>query len=95
MVRETGLEGLENSQSPQNQGFLSRNKVLPKSKINILIIPQNPKTNSLKMPEFQTKIYTFSVCFIAFSMREMGCGEVMERGQKKTPLSFWGGGYII
>ena len=57
---------------------------LMKSKINILITPQNPKTNSLKMPEITTKIYCFSLCFIAFSIREMGFGEVGEYGQKKT-----------
>ena len=51
-------------------------EVVFESKINILTILQNLKTNSLKMPEFQAKIYAFSLCFIAFSMREMGFGEV-------------------
>ncbi len=68
LVRETGLDGLENSQNPQNQGLLSRNKVLPKSKINIITTPQKLKTNSLKMPEIKAKFYAFSLCFIAFSM---------------------------
>ena len=90
-VWETGLEGLENSQNPQNQWFLSRNKVLPKSKINILTVPQNPKTNSLEMPEFQTKFCSFSLCFMGFLMREMGFGEVKEYGRKKTPLTRSGG----
>jgi hypothetical protein len=67
-VRETGLEGLENSQNPQNHGLLSRNKVLPKRKINILTTSQIPKTNSLKMPEFKTKICDFLLWFIDFLM---------------------------
>lgn len=63
----------------------------PKSQINIFISPHNPKTNSLKMPEFQTKICDFVLYFIALSMREMGCGEVREYGQKKTPTrEEWG-----
>jgi hypothetical protein len=65
-VRETGLEGLENSQNPQNQGLLLRNKTLPKSKLNILTTPQNPKTNFLKMPEFKAKIYVFCCGLWAF-----------------------------
>lgn len=34
------------------------------------------------MPEFKAKICTFSLHFIAFSMREMRFGEVREYGQK-------------
>lgn len=68
-----------------------RNKVLPKSKINILTTPQNPKNNSLKMPDFKAKFCSFFLCFIAFSMCEMGFREVMEYGRKKTPLTRSGG----
>lgn len=38
------------------------------------------------MPKIKTKIYTFSLCFMGFSMREMGLVEVRECGRKKTPL---------
>ncbi len=53
---------------PKNQGLLLRNKVLPKSKINIFTTPQNPQTNFLKMPDFKAKICTFSLCFMGFLM---------------------------
>ena len=64
-----------------------------KIKINILTTSQNPKTNSLKMPEFKTKICSFSLCFIAVFMREMGFGKVREYGQKNPPLG-WSGGLL-
>ena len=52
-------------------------------------------TNFEKMHDFKAEFYVFFLCFISFSMREMGLGEVTEYEQKKTPLEKSGGGIFI
>lgn len=37
--------------------------------------PQKSRTNSLKTPEFKTKIYTFYGWFMSFLVRVMGLGK--------------------
>ena len=53
---------------PAKSRFSFEEQSPAKKQNNILIIPQKPKTNSLKMPEFKAKIYTFSLWFMGFLM---------------------------